>query len=103
MTIPIRWADFDPQGTPQLEPNQEECKSNTEKGRIPETTLACIRHLRRVSPRSTISVEVEKPNRDGLDALAAEADAVFYSRSWAEVGERPPPTCTPCLSHVCCC
>ncbi|KAK0752354.1 Ribokinase-like protein [Schizothecium vesticola] len=54
------------------------------EGRIPETTLACIRHLRRVSPRSTISVEVEKPNRDGLDGLAAEADAVFYSRSWAE-------------------
>ncbi|KAK1831560.1 Ketohexokinase [Podospora conica] len=54
------------------------------EGRIPETTLACIRHLRRVSPRSTISVEVEKPNRDGLDELAAEAHAVFYSRSWAE-------------------
>lgn len=71
-----------------------------EKGRIPETTLACIRHLRRVSPRSTISVEVEKPNRDGLDALAAEADAVFYSRSWAEVGELPP-TCTPCPMFVC--
>ncbi|KAK0614121.1 Ribokinase-like protein, partial [Immersiella caudata] len=54
------------------------------EGRIPETTLLCIRHLRRISPRSTISVEVEKPNRDGLSELAAEANIVFYSRTWAE-------------------
>lgn len=57
----------------------------TPKGRIPETTLRCIRHLRQVMPGSTISVEVEKPNREGLVELAAEADVVFYSRSWAEV------------------
>jgi ketohexokinase len=55
------------------------------KGRIPETTLQCIRYLRQALPGSTISVEVEKPNREGLVALAAEADVVFYSRSWAEV------------------
>ncbi|KAK3299292.1 Ribokinase-like protein [Chaetomium fimeti] len=60
------------------------------EGRIPETTLRCIRYLRRVTPASTISVEVENPHREGLVELAAEADAVFYSRSWAErvVGRR---------------
>ncbi len=58
------------------------------QGRIPETTLLCIRHLResfRSSGRTRISVEIEKPGREGLTALAAEADVVFYSRSWAEV------------------
>ncbi|KAK3905305.1 Ketohexokinase [Staphylotrichum tortipilum] len=54
------------------------------EGRIPETTLQCIRHLRWILPGSTISVEVEKPGREGLVELAAEADVVFYSRSWAE-------------------
>jgi hypothetical protein len=57
------------------------------KGRIPETTLRCIRYLRQALPGSTISVEVEKPNREGLVELAAEADVVFYSRSWAEVSQ----------------
>ncbi len=55
------------------------------KGRIPETTLKCIQYLRQTQPDSKISVEVEKPNREGLDELAQEADVVFYSRSWAEV------------------
>jgi ketohexokinase len=32
-----------------------------------------------------ISVEVERPGREGLEALAAEADVVFYSKSWAQV------------------
>jgi hypothetical protein len=63
------------------------------QGRIPETTLQCIRHLRNVSPRCTISVEVEKPNREGLVELAAEADVVFYSRSWAEVSRPEPDNC----------
>ncbi|KAK4192885.1 Ketohexokinase [Podospora australis] len=54
------------------------------EGRIPETTLGCIQYLRRILPKSTISVEVEKPNREGLVELAAEADTVFYSKSWAE-------------------
>ncbi|KAK3984793.1 Ketohexokinase [Cladorrhinum sp. PSN332] len=54
------------------------------EGRIPETTLQCIRHLRQVAPKSTISVEVEKPNREGLVEIAAQADVVFYSRTWAE-------------------
>lgn len=54
------------------------------EGRIPETTLQCIRYLRKVLPESIISVEVEKPGREGLAELAAEADVVFYSKSWAE-------------------
>ncbi|POS77271.1 D-sorbose [Diaporthe helianthi] len=54
------------------------------EGRIPETSLQCIQHLRRSYPRSRISVEIEKPARQGLRALAAEADVVFYSKSWAE-------------------
>ncbi|KAJ0164748.1 Ketohexokinase [Colletotrichum tanaceti] len=54
------------------------------EGRIPETTLECIRLLRRVLDDVTISVEVEKPGRPGLRELAAEAEVVFYSKSWAE-------------------
>ena len=55
------------------------------KGRIPETTLECIQYLRKHLPGCKISVEVEKPNREGLAELAAQADVVFYSRTWAEV------------------
>ncbi|KAK3328478.1 Ribokinase-like protein [Cercophora scortea] len=55
------------------------------EGRIPKTTLHCIRYVRRLFlPGTTVSVEVEKPDREGLDDLAAESDVVFYSRSWAE-------------------
>ncbi|KAI1391199.1 Ribokinase-like protein [Hypoxylon trugodes] len=54
------------------------------EGRIPETTLQCIRYLRQTFPSTKVSVEVEKPGREGLEDLAAEADVVFYSRSWAE-------------------
>ncbi|KAK2742123.1 pfkb family kinase [Colletotrichum kahawae] len=56
------------------------------EGRIPETTLECVRSLRRVLGASVmVSVEVEKPGRPGLRELAAEADVVFYAKSWAEV------------------
>lgn len=58
------------------------------EGRIPETTLKCIRYLRThplLYPSLVrISVELERPGREGLQALALEADVVFYSRSWAE-------------------
>ncbi|EXV00752.1 ribokinase/pfkB superfamily protein [Metarhizium robertsii] len=54
------------------------------EGRIPETTLACMRLLRQKLPEANISVEVEKPGREGLSQLAQEADVVFYSRVWAE-------------------
>ena len=39
-------------------------------------------------PEAKVSVEVEKPQRDGLAELATEADVVFYSRAWAEVRPR---------------
>ena len=54
------------------------------EGRIPDITLQCIKYLRRAYPNAQISVEVEKPGRPGLRELAAEADCVFYSKSWAE-------------------
>ncbi|RWA11249.1 hypothetical protein EKO27_g3880 [Xylaria grammica] len=55
------------------------------EGRIPATTLQCIQWLRRSKPKARVSVEVEKPGREGLENLVAEADVVFFSRSWAEV------------------
>ncbi|KAL2812113.1 Ribokinase-like protein [Aspergillus granulosus] len=54
------------------------------EGRIPDVTLACIRHLRSRFPDTKISVEVEKPGREGLQELAVEADVVFYSKTWAQ-------------------
>lgn len=61
------------------------------EGRMPDTTLECVQILRRVLDNGddsvTVSVEVEKPGRSGLRELAAEADVVFYSKSWAEVRE----------------
>ncbi|QUC18844.1 uncharacterized protein UV8b_03085 [Ustilaginoidea virens] len=54
------------------------------EGRNPGTTLACIELIRRRHPRARISVEIEKPGRQGLLDLAARADIVFYSQSWAE-------------------
>lgn len=63
------------------------------EGRIPDVTLQCMEYLRNrvgseakasAQPPLMISVELEKPGREGLQALAHEADVVFYSRSWAE-------------------
>jgi ketohexokinase len=54
------------------------------KGRLPDTTMRCIRHVRETFPEAKVSVEIEKPGRAGLQELAAEADVVFYSKSWAE-------------------
>lgn len=50
---------------------------------MPHVTLQCMQYLRRACPTVNISVEVEKPGRAGLPELAAEADVVFYSKSWA--------------------
>ncbi|KAH8839515.1 hypothetical protein MCOR27_004771 [Pyricularia oryzae] len=64
------------------------------EGRIPKTTSECIRHLRRLWPSVRVSVECEKPGREGLDELAGQADFVFYSRSWAEAkGYQSPEEC----------
>ncbi|EEH04829.1 conserved hypothetical protein [Histoplasma capsulatum G186AR] len=53
-------------------------------GRIPAVTLKCIQYLRQSFPGDKVSVEVEKPGREGLQDLAAVADVVFYSKSWAQ-------------------
>ncbi|KAI1353591.1 putative PfkB family kinase [Xylaria sp. FL0043] len=54
------------------------------EGRIPHITLQCMQYLRRSHAGTCISVELEKPARDGLQELVPEADVVFYSKSWAE-------------------
>ncbi|KAL4741049.1 Ribokinase-like protein [Aspergillus similis] len=54
------------------------------EGRIPDVTLSCMRYIREHYPSIKISVEVEKPGREGLQGLAQEADIVFYSKSWAQ-------------------
>ncbi|EGS17258.1 uncharacterized protein CTHT_0065770 [Thermochaetoides thermophila DSM 1495] len=69
--------------------NPAEDSANSEwwfhfEGRIPATTLQCMHYLRNAIPGCKISVEVEKPNREGLRDLASEADVVFYSKVWAE-------------------
>ncbi|EYE93692.1 pfkB family kinase [Aspergillus ruber CBS 135680] len=53
------------------------------EGRIPDVVLAGIKYLRQQFPSVRVSVEVEKPQRPGLQELAVEADVVFYSKSWA--------------------
>ncbi|OAX77146.1 hypothetical protein ACJ72_08559, partial [Emergomyces africanus] len=54
------------------------------EGRIPKVTLKCIQYIRQNFPADKVSVEVEKPGREGLQDLAAAADVVFYSKSWAQ-------------------
>lgn len=44
-----------------------------------------MRYLRQRFPSITISVEIEKAGREGLQDLATEANIVFYSKSWAKV------------------
>ncbi|KAK0392398.1 hypothetical protein NLU13_1893 [Sarocladium strictum] len=64
------------------------------EGRIPPVTLACMHLLRTLLPGAMISVEIEKPGREGLKDLAAQADVVFYSRAWAESsGYESPEAC----------
>lgn len=55
------------------------------QGRIPDVVLAGIKYIRQQFPSVRVSVEVEKPQRPGLQKLAVEADVVFYSKSWALV------------------
>lgn len=62
------------------------------EGRIPHTLLDCIRYLRnhptfkavKRQIRLRVSVELEKPHREGLQELVFEADVIFYSKAWAE-------------------
>lgn len=54
------------------------------EGRIPDIIHTCIQDLRARCPAVKINVEVEKPGRQGLIEVAAEADVVFFSRTWAQ-------------------
>jgi len=52
---------------------------------MPGIAQECIHYLRELGPQFKISVEVERPTTEGLQKLAAEADVVFYSATWARV------------------
>ncbi|KAL2216218.1 Ribokinase-like protein [Thermoascus aurantiacus ATCC 26904] len=54
------------------------------EGRIPDVNLRNIQHVRQRFPAAKVSVEAEKPGRPGLQEMAAEADVVFFSKSWAQ-------------------
>ncbi|CAK3743979.1 pfkB family kinase [Lecanosticta acicola] len=54
------------------------------EGREVDTSIQCLKWLKQEYPDCTRSVEVEKPNRPGLDKMAEEADIVFFSKTWAE-------------------
>lgn len=56
-----------------------------------DETIKCVGLLRELLPGATVSVEVEKPGREGLVDLASEADVVFYSKTWAEASEPQSP------------
>ncbi|EME89156.1 uncharacterized protein MYCFIDRAFT_210004 [Pseudocercospora fijiensis CIRAD86] len=56
------------------------------EGRIPETSVSCMRWLKETYPDVLTSAEAEKPARPGLDAMASEADVVFFSKTWAQAG-----------------
>ncbi|KEF58620.1 uncharacterized protein A1O9_06546 [Exophiala aquamarina CBS 119918] len=55
------------------------------EGRLPDVIIKRIRHLKKNFSESRVSVELEKPAREGFQELAHEADVVFYSKSWAAV------------------
>lgn len=49
-----------------------------------DINLQCILHIRQKHPSAFISVEVENPRRTDLEKLTAEADLVFYAKSWSQ-------------------
>lgn len=54
------------------------------EGRNPRTILACVAYLHNTAPHVGISVECEKPEREGMGDVALMADVVFYSRLWVQ-------------------
>ena len=87
----VNYNELDEMTVSEFQQVAEKLASRTEliyhfEGRIPDVTARCMEFIRLHHPEATISVEVEKPSRDGLQALAQKADAVFYSKSWAKVG-----------------
>lgn len=56
------------------------------EGRVPDTTKECVRHVRGLPKQNLkISVECEKPEREGMGLVAREADVVFFSKIWVNV------------------
>lgn len=49
--------------------------------------MKIIQHLRQSQQqdhhKTIISVEVEKPNREGIEQLIPKADVIFFSRAYA--------------------
>lgn len=85
---PDCWFHFEVRKRDRLCPGRYEMADlggGVDQGRIPETTLQCVRHLRKHLPHAKISVEMENPTRTGMREVAAEASVVFYSKTWAEV------------------
>jgi ketohexokinase len=55
------------------------------KGRIPEVTKPFIEIIRQSRGDSVnISLEIEKPGRQGLEEMALLCTYVFYSKTWAQ-------------------
>jgi ketohexokinase len=58
------------------------------EGRMPQVVRQCVRWLREEwggKGEVRISVECEKPEREGMGDVAMWADVLFYSKLWAEV------------------
>lgn len=79
------WCHFEVENLLRFEKSYLAMSIDGFQGRIPDVTLLCMQHLRERHPTVKISVEVEKFGREGLEDLAALADVVFYSKSWAQV------------------
>ncbi|OJJ43237.1 hypothetical protein ASPZODRAFT_28549 [Penicilliopsis zonata CBS 506.65] len=54
------------------------------EGRNPPVACFAMQTIRKEYPHIKLSVEIEKPGREGLPQLAGEADVVFFSKSWAQ-------------------
>jgi ketohexokinase len=52
---------------------------------VPEITFECVEYLRQISAHNntTISVELEKPERTDLSNIVPLANVLFYSKLWA--------------------
>jgi ketohexokinase len=63
------------------------------EGRIPDVTLKCVEAVRKQEVTSgrtaMISLEIEKPGREGLLEIATRVDVIFYSKGWVLVSSIP--------------
>jgi ketohexokinase len=90
----VNYNDLEEMNISEFKNVADKLASNTDgqmiyhfEGRIPDVTAKCMDYVRGHYPNAKISVECEKPNREGLQALAQKADIVFYSKSWARVSQ----------------